>query len=101
MSVQRGDHELRRLLQPQQRLVRMQAEVVFELRRHLGQHLDVGPGGEELLSRAAHEDDVDLVIHASLQDALIQLAIHFVRVGIGRRIIQFEDRHTLFHSVID
>ena len=101
MPIQRGDDQLRRLLEPQQRLIRVQTEEVFELRRHLGQHLDVRAGGEKLLARAAQQDDVHFVIHPSLQDAFVQLAIHFVGVCVRRGIVQFEDCNALFHPVID
>ena len=69
VAVQRGDDELRRLLEAVERLVRVEAEVVLELRRDLGEHLDVRAGGEELVARAAQHDDVDVVVHARVEDA--------------------------------
>src|SRR5947209_18670030 len=79
----------------------MEAEVILELRRDLRQHLDVGAGGEELVARAAQHDDVDVVVHASAEDALIQLAVHFVGISVRGGIVQLEDRDPFFDSVID
>ena len=101
VAVQRGDDELRRLLEAVQRLVRMQAEVVLELRRDLGKHLDVRAGGEELVAGAAEHDDVDVVVHTRIQDARIELLVHFVGVGVGRGVVQLEDRDAFFHPVVD
>src|SRR5205823_1007351 len=98
VSVQRGDDKLRRLLEAQQRLVRVQAEEVFESGGYLGQHLDVRAGGEELVACAAEHDHVHFVVHARAEDALIQFAVHFVGVGVCGRIVQLENRHALFDS---
>ena len=51
VPVQRRDHQLRRLLEPVQRLVGVQAEVVLERRIGVLQHADVRPGAEEPLPR--------------------------------------------------
>ena len=90
MAVQRCDDQLRRLLQPVQRFVRVQAEVVLELRRHRAQHRDVGTGTEEALARTPQHDHVHVRIEARLQNRLVQLAHHFIAVAIGRRHVQFE-----------
>src|SRR5947209_10448155 len=79
----------------------MEAEVILELQSDLRQHLDVRAGGEELVARAAQYDDVDVVVHASAEDALIQLAVHFVGIGVRGGIVQLEDRDTFFDSVVD
>jgi len=79
----------------------MQAEVVLELRRHLGKHPDVRAGGEKLVSRAADHNDVHGVVHPRVEDVPVQLLEHLVRVGIRGRIVQLEDRDTFFHAVID
>src|SRR6516225_8125911 len=47
MAVDRGDHQFGSMLQAQQRLVGVEAEVVFERGVHRSQHLDIGAGGEE------------------------------------------------------
>ncbi len=43
VAVQRGDHELRRLFEPVQRLVGVQAEVVLEVGVGVLEHPDVAP----------------------------------------------------------
>src|SRR6185503_11462997 len=53
VAVQCRDHELGRLLEAIQRLVRVEAEVVLEDRIHGLEHVDVRAGAEELLARAA------------------------------------------------
>jgi len=98
---QRGDDQLRRLLEAVQRLVRMQAEVVLELRRDLRKHLDVRAGGEELVAGAAEHDDVDVVVHTRIQDARIELLVHFIGVGVSRGVVQLEDCDAFFHPVVD
>ena len=84
-----------------ERLVRMEAEVVLELRRDLRKHLDVRAGGEELVARAAEHDDVDVVVHTRIEDARIELLVHLVGVGVGGGIVQLEDRHPFFHPIVD
>ncbi len=101
MAVHGGDDELRGLLQPQERFVGVEAEHVFEGRRDLGEHVDVRARAEELLPLAAQDEHVDGFVHARVEDAGIQLAVHLVRVGIRRGIIQFEDRHAAFNAIID
>ena len=91
VPVQRGDHQLGRVLQAQQRLVRVQAEVVLEGRIDAGQHLDVRAGGEELVARARQHDHVDVVVHARRQDRIVQLPVHLVGVGVGGRIEHLDD----------
>ena len=58
VAVDGRDHQLRRLLEPIERLVRVQAEVVLERRLRRRQHLDVGAGAEELVAVAAHHEHV-------------------------------------------
>ena len=101
MPVQRGDDQLRRLLETEQRLVRVQAEVVLEPRRDLGKHLDVRAGGEELVARAAQHDHVYGIVHPRFEDARVQFFVHFVRVGVGGGIVQLEDRHPFLNPIID
>ena len=101
VSVQCGDHQLGRVLQAQQRLIGMQAEVILESRIDADQHLDVRAGGKEFIARAGQHDHVHIVVHARLEDGLIELPVHLVGVGIGRRIAQFDHRHTGVHPVVD
>src|SRR5207253_124899 len=76
VSVDRRDHELRRLLQPAERLVRVQAEVVLEVGSTLLKHLDIRPRAEELVARACQHQDVDGFIHSRIEDVHIELAHH-------------------------
>ena len=68
VAVQRGDHELRRLLEAVERLVGVQAEVVLELGIGVLEHADRRAGAEELLARAGEHDDVDGRVHARVED---------------------------------
>ena len=101
MAVERGDDQLRRLLQPIERLIGVEAEVVLELWRDLREHLDVGPGGEELLARAAQDDDVHGIVHARVEDAGIERLVHLVGVGVRGRIVQLEDGHAVLDAIFD
>ena len=101
MAVQRRDDELGRVLEAQERLVGVQAEEVLEPRRDGVQHPDVRAGGEEAVSLAAQDDHVHFVIEAGLQDGVVQLAHHRVRVGVGRRVVHLDDRDPVLGPVLD
>ena len=101
VTVDGRDHQLGRVLQAQQHLVGVQAEVVLEGRIDAGQHLDVRARGEELVARAGQHDHVDVVVHARLEDGLIELAVHFVGVSIGRRIEHLDHGHAAVGAVVD
>ena len=58
VAVQRGDDELGRVLEADERLVGVQAEEVLEARRDGVEHADVRAGREELVALAAQDDDV-------------------------------------------
>jgi hypothetical protein len=88
VAVERGDHQLRRLLEAVQRLVGVQAEVVLEGRVRRLEHVDVGAGAEELLARAGEHDHVHVVVEARLEDRRVELAHHLVGVGVGRRVVE-------------
>src|SRR5262249_34936462 len=100
VAVERGDHQLGRVLQPEQRLIGMQAEIVFEGWIDAGQHLDVGAGGEKFVARPGQEQDVDVVVHARLQDALVDLPVHLVGVGIGGGVGWFGYGNSVFNAII-
>ena len=95
VPVQRRDDELRRVLEPEQRLVRVQAEVVLELGIRLLEHSDVGAGAEELLTRPAEHDDVDRRVHARGEDGRVDLEHHLVGIGVRRRIVQLDRRDAI------
>ena len=61
---------LGRMLQAQQRLVRVQAERVLEGRRDRAEHRDVGARAKELLTFTSQDDDLDVLVHARAQDGL-------------------------------
>ena len=84
VAVQRGDHQLGRVLEAQERLVGVQAEEVLEAGRDGVQHADVGAGREEPVALAAQDDHVHVVVEAGLQDRVVELPVHGVRVGVGR-----------------
>src|SRR5579883_885373 len=86
MPVERGNHQLGRLLQTGERLVSVQAEIILERRRHRIKHADLGARAEELLACPAHDQDMNVLIKTSLQYSLIELAHHLIAVGIGRGI---------------
>ena len=91
VAVERGDHELRRLLQPRERFVGVQAEHVLELRRHRVEHADVRAGREELLALAGEHDHFDVGVEARVENRFVELAHHFVRVRIRRRIVHLDE----------
>ena len=74
VPVDRRDHQLGRALEPQQRLVGVQAEEVLEAGRDGVQHPDVGAGREETVSLSPQDDDVHVVVEPGLQDRLVELA---------------------------
>ena len=79
----------------------METEEVFEARGDLVQHPDVGAGGEELLAVPPDHDDVRFFGHPGVEDRLVQLAHHFVGVGVGRWVVERDDRETILHFIID
>jgi hypothetical protein len=101
VTVQRGNHELRRLLEPVHRLVGVQAEAVFPLGLGLREHRDVRPGAEELLARATDDDDVHGRVHARGKDRIVDLAHHLVRVGVRRRVAQLDLSDPVLCRVVD
>jgi hypothetical protein len=96
-----GDHEFRRVLQAQQRFVRVQAEVILKGGIDRGQHLDVRARGEKLVAYAREHDHVHVVIHARLEDSLVELAIHFVGVGVRRGIVHLDHGHSGVGAIVD
>jgi len=101
VAVHRRDDQLGSLFQPVQRLVGVETEVVLELRRDLREHFDVRAGGEEFLTCPAQDDDVHVVVHASLEDAGVELLVHLEGVGVRGGVVQLENRHPFVDSVVD
>src|SRR5882724_2082944 len=78
----------------------MQTEIIFEARIGASQHLDVGSGREEFFALAPHNEHVHGFVHACCQNRLIELAHHLVAVGVGRGMIDLDDRQPLFHPIV-
>ena len=87
------------MLQACQRLVGVQAEHVLVRRIDGSQHPDVSAGTEELLASASQHDGLHTRIEARLDDGLVQVAHHLVRIAVGRRIDQRDHRHSTAHLV--
>src|SRR5262249_55790539 len=92
VTIDRRNHELRRLLQTIERLVGVQTEIVFVSRRHAREHLNIGARTKELLALASDHDHLDRLIHARVENRAIELLHHLIAVRIRRRIIQRNDR---------
>ena len=45
-------------------------------------------------------DDVDGLVHPRLEDRLVEIAHHLVGVGVGRRIVQRQDRDAVTRLVV-
>jgi acyl carrier protein len=101
VAVDRGDDELRRVLEAQEGLVGVQAEVVLEGRIDLAEHPDVGARAEELLAVARDDDRLHVVVEPRLEDRLVELAHHLVRVRVHRRIRESQRRDAATRLVGD
>src|SRR5260370_40870531 len=101
MPVDRRDHELRRVLQPQRGFMRVQEEVILERWIDRGQHLDVCAGGEKLIACAREYDDVNIVIHARLEDGLVEMTVHLGGVSVSRRIVHLDHGHAGVGAIVD
>ena len=78
MAVDGGNDQLRRLFQTRQRLVRVQTEIVLELRRHLAEHLNVRARTKKLLALSSDYDHLDTFVHARVQNSGIELLHHLI-----------------------
>ena len=101
MPIEGRNHQLGRVLKPKQHLVGVQAEVILEGGINAGQHLDVRARREELVTRSREQDHVDIVIHASRQDGVVQLPVHLVSIGIGGRVRHLNDADAAVLAVVD
>ena len=79
----------------------MEAKIIFVDRINTGEHVDVRPGGEELVTGAGENHDVDIFVHACAQDSVVELPVHLVRVGVGGWIIDLEDGRAGVNTVAD
>src|SRR5712692_8286532 len=101
MAIESRNDQFRRLLQPQERLIGVQAEVILELGARRPKHVDIRTGAEKFLARAAQNDHMSAVIHPHAEDRRVELLHHFVRIGIGRRIVQVQYRNAILDPVMN
>ena len=88
MAVDSGDYQFGRLLQAIKSFVRVQTEVILELRSHFAEHGDVSAGAKEFLARPGDYDYLCALVHACFEDRGIKLLNHLVRIGIRGRIVE-------------
>src|SRR5215831_811132 len=79
----------------------MQAEVILECWIDAGEHLDIRTRREELISGAGQHNHVDVIVHASLEDRVIELAIHLVGVRIRGRVEHLNNCYSAIRAVVD
>jgi hypothetical protein len=101
MSIDRSDHELRRLFQTRQRFVRVQTEIILERWRDVREHANVGARAKELLARARERDDLHRVVHARVENRAIELLHHLVAVGVRRRIVERDQCDPIADCIIE
>ena len=101
MTIYGGNHQLRRLLQAIQCFIRMQTEIVFELRRDIAEHCDISAGTEKLFAAAGNHNHLYAFIHPRRENSGIQLLHHLVRIGIRRRIIEGQKRNAVDDAEFD
>ena len=94
VAVERRDHELRRLLEPVQRLVRVQAEVVLELRIGVLEHADVAPAQKNFSPAPVSTMTWTASSMRAVEDRGVELAHHLVAVGVGGRLVQRQQRRS-------
>ena len=100
VPIDGSDHQLGRVLQTQQHFIGMQAEIIFKCRIDAGEHLDIGAGGKELVTRPGQQQHVHVIVHAGFQDALIELPVHFVGISIRRRIAKLDHGYAVFNTIV-
>jgi hypothetical protein len=101
VAVKGSDDKFGSLLETAKRFVGVEAEIVFELRVGLCEHRDAGARGEKLFASAAHDDNVDGLVHAGLEDGRVELLHHVVGISVGGWIVHFKDGDAIFDAVFD
>src|SRR4029077_17951685 len=66
-----------------------------------GEHLDVCSCGEELVACTRQDDYVSVVVHASLEDRVVELAIHLIGVGVCGRIAHLDHGNSAIGTIVD
>ena len=100
VPVERGNHQLGRVLKPQKHFVCMQTEVILKCRINAGQHADVGARGKEFVASAGEDDHVSVVLHPGLENRVIELAIHLVGIRVRRRIVHLDHRDSAIEPIV-
>ena len=88
------------MLQPVQRFVGVQGEVVQEAGGDPLHHADVRSGGEEPLAATGQNDDVDVVVEPRLHDGVVELAHHVERVRVRRRIVELDEANPILDAIV-
>src|SRR4030095_3325394 len=101
MSIDCGYHQLGRFLQTQKSFVRVKAEIVFERRCDISQHVDVSAGTKELLAFTRYHNDLNSIIHPRIENGAVELLHHLVGISVGWWIVKGEDRNTVCDLVIN
>src|SRR5882724_1736680 len=101
VPFERRDDQLGGLLQAVQGLVGVEAEVVLEVGVRSLQHVDVGPGAEELLPLAVQHQHIDVLVEAGLQNGRVELAHHLVGIGIGGWVVQGDVGDSVLDFVVN
>src|SRR5215204_4070638 len=100
MTINRCDHELGRLLEAIESLVRVKTEIVFVTWRNARKHLNVGAGAEKLLTFTGDYDDLDSFIHPRIEDRAIELLHHLVAVRVRRWIVESDQCEAIMRFII-
>jgi hypothetical protein len=101
VAIERRDDELWRLLEAIERLVRVEAKVVFEGLIDLRKHLNVGAGAEKAVAVPGDDDDVNVVVEAGVENGFVEILHHLVREGVHRRVVQRNGGDARFRPVVD
>src|SRR5271170_4632855 len=91
MAVDGRNDELRRVLEPQQRLVGVKPEIIRKARVRLFEHVDVHAGAKVPIAVPGQDDDMHVVVEPGFQDAGVELFERLVRVSVERRIGQRDE----------
>ena len=101
MPVEGSNHQFRRVLQTQQHFVGMKTKIVLEGWIDAVQHLDIRACREEFVARSREQDHVHIIVHARLENGVIQLPVHLVGVSVRRWIIHLNNSNAGIVTVIN
>src|SRR5260221_11448186 len=95
MTIEGGDDQFGGLFQAHQRLIGMQAEIIFERWGDSVEHTDFGTGAEELLTCSTQEKNVYALIEPSLENRFVELTHHFIAIRVSRGIGYLDDSNAI------